>query len=401
MATRVAKEMGVNLGLEVGYSVRFDEKYDEKLTKIKYMTDGMLFREMMLDPLLNNYSVIMVDEAHERSIYTDLIIGLIKKILKKREDLKIVIASATLDVETFYNFYNNNRTDDSNKDNVAIISVEGRNYPIDVMYLKEPCDNYVNKSIETALKIHINEGPGDILIFLTGKDEVNEVVQELTDRSFNINKKMKLLALPIYSGLDTEDQMKVFEKLPSNTRKVVVATNIAEASITIDGIKFVIDCGFVKIKAYNPNTGMENLMIVPCSKASIQQRSGRAGRTNAGKVYRLFTEESFKRLPDNTVPEIQRSNLANIILQLKALGIENILRFNFLSAPPAQLAIRALELLYSLNALDNYGRLTDPFGMRLAEFPVEPMLGTMLLNSQKFECGKEILTIAAMISVEV
>jgi len=156
MATRVAKEMGVNLGLEVGYSVRFDEKYDERLTKIKYMTDGMLFREMMIDPLLSHYSVIMVDEAHERSIYTDLIIGLIKKILKKRQDLKVIIASATLDVETFYNFYNNNRSDDNSKDNVAIISVEGRNYPIDVMYLKEPCDNYINKSIETALKIHMN-----------------------------------------------------------------------------------------------------------------------------------------------------------------------------------------------------------------------------------------------------
>jgi len=400
MADRVAKEMGVNLGLEVGYSVRFDEKYDEVLTKIKYMTDGMLFREMMIDPLLSRYNVIMIDEAHERSIYTDLIIGLIKKILKKRNDLKIIIASATLDVETFYNFYNNNRTDDNTKDNVAIISVEGRNFPIDVIYLKEPCDNYINKAIETALKIHIKEEPGDILIFLTGKDEVNEVVQELTDRSYNLNKKMKLLALPIYSGLDTEDQMKVFEKPPPNTRKVVVATNIAEASITINGINYVIDCGFVKIKAFNPSTGMENLMIVSCSKPSVQQRSGRAGRTNAGKVYRLYTEDAFKALQNNTVPEIQRSNLATIILQLKALGIENILRFNFLSSPPAQLVVRALELLYSLNALDDYGRLTDPFGMRLAEFPVEPMLGTMLLNSQKFECGKEILTIAAMISVE-
>ncbi|CAG8695408.1 12228_t:CDS:10 [Funneliformis caledonium] len=399
VAGRVASEMNVKLGEEVGYSIRFDECYDPNLTRIKYMTDGMLFRETFLDPLLSQYSVIMIDEAHERSLYTDILLGILKKIQKKRPELRIIISSATLDAEVFYDFYNTNSTNDSSKDNVSIISLEGRTFPVDIHYLEEPCQDYVESAIQTVFDIHVKEPPGDIIIFLTGRDEIDNTVGEISQRATTLPRSaMKIMPLPIYAGLSSEQQMEIFEPTPFNTRKVVVATNIAEASITIEGIVYIIDCGFVKLRAFSPKTGMESLTVVPVSKASAQQRAGRAGRVMPGKAYRLYTEESFYRLRDSSIPEIQRSNLAQVVLHLKALGIDNVLRFDFMTPPPAELMIRALELLYSLRALDDYGRLTMPLGMQLAEFPVDPMLGKILLDSYQFQCAEEMLTIAAMLS---
>ncbi|CAI2182999.1 13767_t:CDS:10 [Funneliformis geosporum] len=376
VAGRVASEMNVKLGEEVGYNIRFEECYDLNLTRIKYMTDGMLFRETFLDPLLSQYSVIMIDEAHERSLYTDILLGILKKIQKKRPELRIIISSATLDAEVFYDFYNTNSTNDSSKDNVSIISLEGRTFPVDIHYLEEPCQDYVEAAIQTVFDIHVKEPPGDIIIFLTGRDEIDNTVGEILQRATTLPRSvMKIKPLPIYAGLSSEQQLEVFEQTPFNTRKVVVATNIAEASITIEGIVYVIDCGFVKVRAFSPKTGMESLTVVPVSKASAQQRAGRAGRVMPGKAYRLYTEDSFYRLRDSSIPEIQRSNLAQVVLHLKALGIDNVLRFDFMTPPPAELMIRALELLYSLRALDDYGRLTMPLGMQLSEFPVDPMLG--------------------------
>ncbi|RIA95786.1 pre-mRNA splicing factor [Glomus cerebriforme] len=401
VADRVASEMNVKLGEEVGYKIRFEECYDPNLTRIKYMTDGMLFRETFLDPLLTQYSVIMIDEAHERSLYTDLLLGILKKIQKKRPELRLIISSATLDAEAFYEFYNTNTTNDSSKDNVSIISLEGRMFPVDIHYLEESCQDYVETTIQTAFDIHVKEPPGDILIFLTGRDEIDNTVGEILQRATTLPRSaMRIKPLPIYAGLPSEQQLEIFEQTPHNTRKVIVATNIAEASITVEGIVYVIDCGFVKLRAYNPKTGMESLTVVEISKASAQQRAGRAGRVMPGKAYRLYTEDSFYRLRDTSIPEIQRSNLAQVVLHLKALGIDNVLRFDFMTPPPAELMIRALELLYSLNALDDYGRLTMPLGMQLAEFPVDPMLGKILLDSYKFQCAEEMLSIAAMISVQ-
>ncbi|KAJ9300357.1 hypothetical protein DTO271G3_2474 [Paecilomyces variotii] len=406
VATRVAEEMRCNVGEEVGYSIRFED-LTSAATRIKFLTDGLLLREALVDPLLSRYSVIMVDEAHERSLSTDVLLGVLKKIRKKRSDLRIVISSATLQAEDFLRFFAGDefQTEAGNGElggSVGrIISLEGRMYPVDILYLESPAEDYVERAVKTIFDIHTQEPDGDILVFLTGREEIEATIQMISERAQMLHPKAQsLLPLPLYAGLTTEQQLYVFEPAPQNTRKVIVSTNIAEASVTIDGIVYVIDCGFAKLRAYNPTTGIETLTAVPISKASATQRAGRAGRTKPGKCFRLYTEQSYENLAEATVPEIQRSNLAPVILQLKALGIDNIVRFDFLSPPPAELVIRALELLYSLGAVDDYAKLTKPLGIRMAELAVEPMMGKVLLSAPSFGCLSEILTIAAMVSLQ-
>ncbi|XP_070574993.1 probable ATP-dependent RNA helicase DHX35 [Ptychodera flava] len=401
VANRIAEEMGAVLGHEVGYAIRFDDCTDPTSTKIKFLTDGVLVREMMSDPLLKKYSVIMIDEAHERTLYTDIIVGLLKKIQKKRKDLKLIVSSATLDAEMFQDFFNNNETDDVNKDTASILTVEGRTFPVDVFYTISPVPDYIKEMVDTIFKIHKEEPAGDILAFLTGQDEVENVVSSVKEQARHLGDRyMKMWVLPMYGGLPASEQMKVFERTGKNTRKVVIATNIAEASITINGIVYVIDCGFVKLRAYNPKTGLEGLVVVPVSQASAEQRSGRAGRVRSGKAYRLFTEDDFLKLPKSSVPEMQRTNLSTVILQLKCLGIDNVLRFNFLSAPSSNAMIRGLELLYALGAIDDNAKLAQPLGVRMAEFPLDPMFAKMVLISGEYGCSEEILTITAMLQVQ-
>lgn len=393
--------MRCTVGQEVGYSIRFEDVTSAK-TRIKFLTDGLLLREALVDPLLSRYSVIMVDEAHERSLSSDLLLGILKKIRRKRPELRIVVSSATLDAESFLRFFST--SDDASNIDPAIGTVfhlGGRMYPVDVHYLAEPAENYIEKAIQTVFDIHTQESDGDILLFLTGREEIDTVMQEIADRLLDMQPQAsRLLAVPLYAGLPTDQQMAVFEPSPTNTRKVVVATNIAEASVTISGIAYVIDCGFVKLRAYDPRTGIDTLTATPISRASATQRSGRAGRTKPGKCYRLYTEAAFSNLTATTIPEMQRSNLAPVILQLKALGIDNIARFDFPTAPPSELIIRALELLHALGALDSYAKLTRPLGTRMCDLALEPQMAKALLSAPTFSCLPELLSIAALTSLQ-
>lgn len=394
--------MRCQLGQEVGYSIRFED-VTSAATRVKFLTDGLLLREALVDPLLSRYSVIMVDEAHERSLSSDILLGVLKKIRKRRPELRIVVSSATLDAEDFLRFFSDGEVEDA-LDDASIgrtVSIEGRAFPVDIHYLSAPCEDYLERAIKTIFDIHSSEPEGDILLFLTGREEIETATDLIADRLPSLPPTSdRLLALPLYAGLTVEQQMYVFEPAPERTRKVICSTNIAEASVTISGIVYVIDSGFVKLRAYSPKTSIETLTATPVSKASATQRAGRAGRTKPGKCYRLYTEAAFDDLPEATVPEIQRSNLAPTILQLKALGIDNIARFPFLTPPPADLVIRGLELLYSLGALDTYAKLTRPLGTRIAELALEPMLAKCLLAAPDFGCLSEMLTIAAMTSLQ-
>jgi len=395
LAERVAKEVGCVLGTTVGYSIRFDRCFNEDLTKIKFMTDGVLMQEVMLDPYLSKYSVIMVDEAHERHLETDIILGLLKKIQKKRNGFRIIVSSATLEAEEMKEFYNQRV---NGKDTCAIASIEGRVHPVDILYSIEPVADYVYAAYDTILNIHRTEPEGDVLVFLTGQSEIEELVRLLHDVEIPHGADA-LTAVPLHANLNAAEQKLAFQRAPRNCRKIVVSTNVAEASITIDGIMYVIDCGFVKLRTYDPRNGADALVVTSVSKASAIQRAGRAGRVAPGKCFRLYTEEGFDNMEQQTVPEMQRTCLDGIIIQLKALGIDNVLRFSFLSPPPVESLIRSLELLYALGLLNDEAHLTRR-GRRVASLPLPPSLGTALVRSRSFGVQPHVLSIMAMLSVD-
>ncbi|PVV04493.1 hypothetical protein BB560_001013, partial [Smittium megazygosporum] len=389
VAKRVAEEVGCRLGAQVGYTIRFEDCTSSE-TKIKYMTDGMLMREILLDPALSSYSVIMLDEAHERTIATDVLFGLLKSAIKTRPDLKLIVTSATLDAEKFSKYFFN----------APIFTIPGRTYPVEILYTREPEADYLDVSLITVMQIHLTEPPGDILLFLTGQEEIDTACEILYERMKALGSFVpELIILPVYSALPSEMQSKIFEPAPPGSRKLVIATNIAETSITIDGIYYVVDPGFVKQNTYDAKAGIDQLVVTPISQAQANQRSGRAGRTGPGKCYRLYTEAAFRNemLP-NSVPEIQRTNLSNTVLTLKAMGINDLVNFDFMDPPPVQTLISALELLYALGALDEEGLLTR-IGRKMAEFPMNPELSKMLLLSSELKCSEEVLTIVAMLSI--
>ncbi|CAG8463709.1 8740_t:CDS:10 [Cetraspora pellucida] len=389
VAARVAEEMGVKLGYEVGYAIRFEDCTSDK-TIIKYMTDGTLLREFLSTPLLDDYNCLMIDEAHERTLHTDILFGLVKDIARVRPDLKLLISSATLDAQKFAEYFD-----------APIFNIPGKPYPVQICYTKAPEANYISAAITTVMQLHISQKNGDILVFLTGQDEIEAVHESLQHTCRVLGSKIReLIICPIYANLPPDMQAKIFEPTPPGARKVILATNIAETSITIDGVTFVIDPGFVKQNVYSPKTRMESLLVVPCSRASAVQRSGRAGRVGPGHCFRLYTQHAFhNELEENTVPEIQRTNLANVVLSLKSIGIHDVMRFEFMDPPHEQALIAALNDLYALGALNNNGELTK-LGRRMAEFPLDPFLSKSIIWSERYNCTEEVISIISMLTVQ-
>lgn len=414
VAKRVAEECDVQLGQKVGYSVRFDDTTSSS-TRLKYMTDGFLLREALVDPLLSRYSVIIVDEAHERTVHTDVLLALLKKVQRDRSKavnerssetgggvlrgcqgrkvspLKLIIMSASLDARVFSEYHGGARA----------LHVQGRQFPVDVLYTVHPESDYVDAALVTIFQIHMEEKEGDILVFLTGQDEIESVERLVQERLQHLPEdKRMLLPLTIFAGLPSEQQMRVFAPAPIGFRKVVLATNIAETSITIPGIRYVVDTGVVKARTYDPNKGMESLDVVPTSKAQALQRSGRAGREGPGKCFRLYPEREFEKLEDSTKPEIKRCNLSNVILQLKSLGIDDIGGFDFIDKPSRGAIVKALEELRLLGALTDEGKLEKPVGEQMARLPMDPVYSRALILANQFNCLEEMLITVAMLSVE-
>ncbi|KAL8695862.1 MAG: hypothetical protein Q9224_003112 [Gallowayella concinna] len=388
VAKRVSEEMAVRLGGLVGYAIRFED-CTSKETAIKYMTDGVLLRESLNEPDLDRYSCIIMDEAHERALNTDVLMGLIKKVLARRRDLKLIVTSATMNSDRFAKFYGG----------APEFIIPGRTFPVDIQYSRSPCEDYVDSAVKQVLAIHVSQPAGDILVFMTGQEDI-EITCELVDERLKmLNDPPKLSILPIYSQMPADLQAKIFDKAAPGVRKVIVATNIAETSLTVDGIMYVVDAGFSKLKVYNPRMGMDALQITPISQANASQRAGRAGRTGPGKAFHLYTERAFKEeFYIQTIPEIQRTNLANTVLLLKSLGVRDLLDFDFMDPPPQDTITTSLFDLWALGALDNIGDLTTQ-GRKMTAFPMDPSLAKLIITSEEYGCSEEMLTIVSMLSV--
>ncbi|KAG3186784.1 putative pre-mRNA-splicing factor ATP-dependent RNA helicase [Phytophthora cactorum] len=397
----------------VGYSIRFESRCSED-TKLKFLTDGVLVRECLSDPLLKKYSVVMLDEAHERSIHTDLLFGLLQQVMKRRPEFRVLITSATLDAERFAEFFGEPVEKKSKKHKIKpcpIVKIPGRVFPVDIFHSKQrqimghrgPLSTYVRSAVETTMQVHNSEDPGHILVFLTGQREIEDACAQIRALYREQEKRsdgMELRVLPLYGALQGPRQHEIFDAVPVNrVRKVIVATNIAETSLTIDGVRYVVDCGFTKQKVYNPVQQMESLVVVPISKVSAQQRAGRAGRTAPGKCYRLYNKTSYEEMAQETVPEIQRTNLANTVLYLKLIGIQDVIGFPYLDPPDEDSLLDALKQLYVLGALDVTGEATA-LGKLMAAFPLEPKLSRALVESLLLNCSHEMTQVVAMLSAE-
>lgn len=461
IAGRVAKELHVELGRDVGYSVRFDNCSGQK-TRLKYITDGMLLREAMLDGLLKNYAIIILDEAHERTLQTEVLFGVIKRALNSRNSkdndlppLKVIAMSATINVKLFRKYLNS-----------PVLHIEGRQYPVQDMFAEVHQSDLLTSTLITVFQIHRTHDSGDILVFCSGQDEIQSLITLCKKVLKHAPEKLKQLeALPLYAALPAAHQMKVFDRSISTNaraysnfegdyrngisnsdnkailRRVIFATNVAETSVTIPNIKYVIDTGKVKCRRYCPKTGLETLKIRSISKAQAGQRSGRAGRTSEGTCYRLYTDEEFSKMDDHLPAEIKRCNMDSVLLQLISIGIKNIDTFEFLERPEDARLKAALNSLLSLKAIkatsptnhnateknnfdqknrklalsnggpshisaasdDNTLKLDydlTELGKKLSTFPLSPQMSRIILAANELGCLDDALTVISLLSIE-
>lgn len=380
IAKRVSEEVGEKVGQLVGYSVRFEECTSNE-TKIRYVTDGTLLRDFIDDPKVSQYKAVIIDEVHERTINIDLLLGLVKDAIGIREDLKVIIMSATISTDKFIEYF----------PGAATLHIKSRSYPIELIY--KPCekDDYVEKAVETAVRISETEPEGDILVFLTGEDEIEKSCLLVKQRQHRL--KNKLVPLPLYSSLPMYMQNEIFDKKPG--RKVIFATNIAETSITIESVVYVIDSGYSKQKIYDSTMQSEMLLRLLISKSSADQRKGRAGRVRAGICYRLYEREVYEKMEEFTIPEILRGELSSLVLKMARLGIKNLVNFDFIEPPLPESVIVALNQLYFMGSIDKNGEITEE-GRLMVEFPLEPRDAKSLLESVRYGVQEEIATLSAI-----
>ncbi|KAK7925658.1 hypothetical protein WMY93_007968 [Mugilogobius chulae] len=379
LASRVAEEKRTQLGKLVGYTVRFEDLTSYE-TKIKFMTDGMLLREAIGDPLLLRYTVVILDEAHERTVHTDVLFGVVKTAQRRRKELnkiplKVIVMSATMDVDLFSEYFNKS----------PVLYLEGRQHPIQIYYTKQPQSDYLQAALVTIFQIHQEALPSqDILVFMTGQEEIEALARTCRDIAKHLPDSCgSMVVIPLYASLPPVQQLRVFQPAPKGSRKVILSTNIAETSVTISGIKYVVDTGMVKAKRFSPE-------------------SGRAGREDSGSCYRLYTENEFDNLMPMTVPEIQRCNLASVMLQLMALGIPDVMNFDFMSKPSPEAvcsAVEHLELLGAVEKKDGQVVLTA-LGKKMASFPLEPRYAKTILLSPEYSCSEEVISIVSLLSVD-
>ncbi len=382
VAARVASEIGTPVGTDVGYQVRFDDR-TSPATYVKFMTDGILLAEIQGDRHLRRYDTIVVDEAHERSLTIDFLLGWLKRILPERPDLKVIVSSATLETGRFSEFFGG----------APVIKVEGRTFPVDVLYEPPPDDVDSAAGVADAVVNVTSLDPrGDILVFLPGEREIRETEGELRARNLR-----HTVIQPLYARLAAADQGKVFASIPQ--RRIVLATNVAETSLTIPGIVYVIDTGVARLSRYDPRSGTTRLQIEGISQASADQRKGRCGRVRDGICVRLYDEASFTGRPAFTDPEIKRTGLAGVILRMKSLGLGEVEDFPFLDPPQPRSITEGYRVLEELGAIDPHRALT-PLGARLARFPVDPRIGRMILAGADFGCLREVLVIAAALNLQ-